>query len=86
MDDKRRRPRQRNYQCDNCGKIVSDNDDPNAADKMLAKKVQFVELGQNPKVYRSRIVGWLCMECVSNDPDFNLPERINTGRRFRDAP
>lgn len=38
---------------------------------LMVKKVQFTEMGAGGKVQKSRVLAWLCPECVAKDPDWN---------------
>lgn len=41
---------------------------------LLVKKVQFTEMGAGGKVQKSRVVDWLCPDCVVKDADWNREE------------
>lgn len=55
------------YRCDVCGEGKS-------RALVFAKKVVFVTLGK-PKVIRSRVRAWVCIDCMQKDPDFSAPTR-----------
>lgn len=38
---------------------------------LRAKKVQYLMMGRNGKVIRSRVIEWLCVPCMEKDPDYN---------------
>lgn len=52
--------------CSKCGNYCS-------KELLTKKRVQFVTVTNN-RVYRQRVVDWLCETCVKKDPDFNRPE------------
>lgn len=42
---------------------------------LTAKRIQFVALENQKKVLRSRVVAWLCEDCLAKDPEWNLTAR-----------
>ena len=38
---------------------------------LTVKKAVFFEMGAGAKTIRSRVVDWLCVDCVLRDPDYN---------------
>lgn len=56
--------RTQKYVCTSCGR-----DTPR--ERLLAKKVQFVEMGVGGRNQKSRVIAWLCPDCVAKDVDWN---------------
>lgn len=54
------------YKCTACGKEVE-------RDALHVKRVQFREMGQHGRVIVTRVLKWLCHECMTTDPDFQRP-------------
>lgn len=54
----------KNYVCHNCNQ-------PTDRKLLTVKKVLFLEMGVGARTLRSRVVGWLCPDCVAKDADFN---------------
>lgn len=52
------------YVCTNCSKSVE-------RDNLTVKKVAFAEMGVGGKIIRSRVIGWLCVDCLTSDVDWN---------------
>ena len=44
---------------------------------LLAKKVQFVGMGEGSRTHRSRVVEWLCPQCIAKDEDWNRPRSFS---------
>lgn len=55
------------YACTKCGTEVSDRD------RLTVKKSSFHGMGAKARTIRSRVVAWLCPECLKVDPDWNRP-------------
>lgn len=39
-------------------------------DELLTKRAVFMKLGRGGKAVRSTTIGWICLTCVENDPDY----------------
>ncbi len=52
------------YSCTRCEKEVEHRD------KLTVKKVSFHGMGARARTYKSRVIAWLCPECLKNDPDW----------------
>jgi hypothetical protein len=61
---KQKSRRQYDLSCDKCKQQF-----PRA--KLFVRRVQFVQLGMNGKVMRSRTTDWLCESCMGEHPDYN---------------
>lgn len=48
---------------------------------LIAKRVEYRKLGANGRAIRSRVTGYLCMRCLDEEPEYNLPRL----RPFADA-
>lgn len=57
----------RTYACTKCGAEVADRD------RLTVKKSSFHNMGAKARTLRSRVVHWLCPECLKADPDWNRP-------------
>lgn len=55
-----------NEKCTRCG-----SEQPK--ERMLARRVQFVEIGKGGSTRKSRTTDWLCSSCVAADPDWQRP-------------
>lgn len=55
------------YGCTNCGASTPRDD-------LTVKKSVFLEMGAGARTWRSRVVAWLCPDCVRADPEWNLPK------------
>jgi len=55
----------RSYACTKCGKDVPDRD------RLTVKKASFHTMGARAKTIRSRVIHWLCPDCLKVDPDWN---------------
>lgn len=56
------------YTCGMCG------DEVPAKEDLVAKRVQFREMGPSGKVLRTRVVAWICKKrCIDRDPDYRRP-------------
>lgn len=66
------------YKCSLCGKQEQ-------RDMLVSKKVMFQELGVKPRVFRSRVVGWYCPQCVAKDPDWKQPSYSSPGMQTADS-
>lgn len=38
---------------------------------LTVKKAVFLEMGAGAKTIRSRVIDWLCADCLASDPDYN---------------
>lgn len=52
------------YACTRCGKEVPDRN------RLTVKKASFHGMGAKAKTLRSRVLAWLCPECLSKDPEW----------------
>jgi hypothetical protein len=59
-------PHYTEYKCTICGRETERS-------LLLAKKVTFQPLGPGANITRSRTVAWICDECITKDPEYNLP-------------
>lgn len=55
-----------NYSCTRCKKNTP-------RDELTVKKSVFLEMGELARTIRSRVVDWLCPECVVKDLDWRRP-------------
>lgn len=55
------------YTCTGCGATPG-------RDGLSVKKVIFTEMGAGGRVLRSRVVDWLCDNCLKTDPHWNQPK------------
>lgn len=55
------------YACTRCGTEVTDRD------RLTVKKASFHGMGTKARTIRSRVVAWLCPECLKKDVDWNRP-------------
>ena len=55
------------YACTRCGRVVEDRDD------LTVKKASFHAMGSKARTFRSRVVAWLCPDCLRKDADWNRP-------------
>lgn len=60
------------YKCSKCG-------NHERAELLTAKKVMFQELGIKPRTLKSRIEGWYCPKCISEDPVWNMAPYSSPG-------
>ena len=58
--------------CSGCNQITS-------LELLAIKQVSFLERTKRGKVIKSRVVAWLCEECMEADPDFQLPPYSGPG-------
>lgn len=65
------------HECSNCKRITQ-------RDLLMSKKVMFQELGVKPKIFRSRVIAWLCPTCVAADEDWQRPAYESPGRTSED--
>jgi len=70
-----------NYTCDVCKNVRT-------KDELVAKRVQYREMGSDGKVLKTRVIMWVCRvpdpnmggkSCLDCDPDFHRP-------KYEDAP
>lgn len=52
-------------------------------DKLVVKKALFTEMGEGAGTLRSRVVAWLCTNCLESDPDY-LREKFSPPRMKRE--
>ena len=57
------------YGCTRCDK---DKD----REQLTVKKIMFTDMGEGARTLRSRVVDWLCDDCLLEDPDY-LREKIS---------
>lgn len=62
------------YFCSNCG-VETDRD------MLTVKKVLFTTMGAGSTTVRSRVIGWLCVECTKKDDHWNLPRKLQPAER-----
>lgn len=53
------------YVCTKCKRDVLDRD------RLTVKKASFHNMGSKARTIRSRVVHWLCPDCLKADPDWN---------------
>lgn len=56
------------YRCSTCKKKLT-------RETCYAKKVSYTTMGMSAKILRMRTVGWLCIECIRGEPEYNLPHK-----------
>jgi hypothetical protein len=66
------------YKCTRCYK-------PATKRELAAKTATFRELGVGKPLIRSRTVDWLCVSCMTEDPDYNLDRADGPDARQRRA-
>ena len=54
------------YVCSKCGK-------PKRRDQLTVKKCVFLEMGAGARTKRSRVLAWLCDECLTADSVYAMP-------------
>lgn len=64
------------YFCTVCGKHCG-------RANLTGKKVMFLALGKEADTYKTRMVDWLCADCLKKDPAWNLPAYQSPGTRAR---
>jgi hypothetical protein len=47
---------------------------PTQRELLMVKKAVFLEMGAGGRTFKSRVVGWLCPNCVRIDTDWNQPK------------
>ena len=62
------------YNCSNCGRQPGDTPEI-ARQNLFVKKIEFRRYGFKGALIRSRTQAWLCKECMTKDPEYNLPEK-----------
>lgn len=67
------------YRCTRCGTKPGGGTDVEARELLTVKKVSFNEMGIGGRTLRSRVVDWLCPECVRSDPDYNREKFVAPG-------
>lgn len=65
-------PNNPNYACTRCKR-------PTSRDKLVVKKAMFTEMGEGAQTVRSRVVDWLCPDCLVRDTDY-LREKFSPPR------
>lgn len=55
---------QKTYNCTRCGAEVDERDN------LTVKKVSFHGMGAKARTYKSRVIAWLCPDCLGKDPDW----------------
>lgn len=58
--------KQATYRCSECGEST-----PRAG--LVTKKAMFQEMGEGARTILSRVVAWLCADCLIKDSEYNLP-------------
>lgn len=58
------------YRCSRCKRGAEDGV---TREVLMVKRVQFMTMGAAPRTLRSRVVEWLCPNCVKADADWQLP-------------
>ena len=58
------------YDCSTCGRDVGQ-------DKLVVKRVQFLSLASK-KLIRTRVLRWVCVDCIERDEMYQLPARSTT--------
>lgn len=66
------------YACTQCGA-------DKARDELSSKKVMFAGIGNATTVFKSRVVDWLCEDCLGADKDYNYPRDVSRAERMRIA-
>lgn len=61
--------RQYDYSCSNCGQQT-------ARDRLIVKKVVFLEMGAGGRTVRGRVAAWLCPDCIALDEDYNRQPHV----------
>lgn len=52
------------YRCTKCGIHCG-------RQNLTVKKAVFLEMGEGARTVRSRVMDWLCLGCLKEDPEFN---------------
>lgn len=52
------------YVCTECGATPG-------RQNLYVKRIQFQTMGEGARTIKSRVVGWLCAKCVTEDMDYN---------------
>lgn len=60
------------YKCSQCDRETD-------RELLTAKKISFCEIGMNAKTLKSRIVDWLCPDCLVKDDVWNKPKYTTPG-------
>lgn len=58
-------PHYTDYRCMSCGRET-------LRELLTVKKVVFAAMGAGGKIVKSRTLGYLCDECIKNDPEYQL--------------
>ncbi|AVP43251.1 hypothetical protein PBI_HAIL2PITT_66 [Gordonia phage Hail2Pitt] len=54
-------------------------------DELTSKKAMFAGIGNASTVFRSRVVEWMCDDCLGKDKDYNYPRDMSRTERMRNA-
>ena len=65
-ENTRKSHRKITYNCTECGKACG-------RDALHVKRAQFKEMGVHGRVIMTRVVKWLCFDCMTKDPDCSRP-------------
>lgn len=66
---------ERKYHCSSCG-------NEEKRDRLMAKKVVFLTMGEGGKTIKSRVIAWECPTCVVKDPHWNLEKFDAPGSKY----
>jgi hypothetical protein len=66
------------YICNGCGTAQKRSN-------LIVKKVTFAEMGEGSSTIRSRVIAWLCHNCVSRDAEWHLPPHRTPAERAATA-
>lgn len=69
-------PMEYEYACTRCGKMKH-------RDVLTVKRVMFTTMGEGSRTIRSRVMEWLCNDCVQSDKEWNLPPWKSPGERAK---
>lgn len=54
-----------NYTCSSCQRPTDRKD-------LVVKRITFLEMGKGGRQIKSRTVGWICGDCLEQDPAWNM--------------
>lgn len=60
------------YACSNCGKGEGQGV---RRENLMVKKIRFESMGSGARVFRSRVVGWLCPACLIKDEAWSQEDK-----------
>jgi hypothetical protein len=63
-------PHYTDYSCHDCGATFSQSEAQ--AGKLMRKTVQFQTFGNKPRTVRSRTIKFVCINCITVDPEYNI--------------